>query len=75
MRFSFDVEHVRGKNLEIADALSRAAIQEQKTKDFLSVDEVNSFVSGVLSELGDLDHFRLVAKEQAKDKTCRTLCH
>lgn len=74
MRFSFEVEFVPGKNLEIADALSRAPTREEKSTDVLSVEEVNAFVFGVLSELSESDQFQLVAEEHAKDETCRTLC-
>lgn len=73
MRFSFDVEYVPGKNLVIADALSRAPLREQRTAKCLSVEEVSSFVAGSLSELGESDSFRSVAEEQACDEVCQRL--
>lgn len=67
MRFSFDVKYVPGKNLVIADVLSRVPLRGQRMVNCLSV-EGSSFVAGLLLELSESDSFRSVAEEQACDE-------
>jgi len=48
MRFQFSITHVPGKDLNIADTLSRAPAADPVTADELLQQEANAFISTVL---------------------------
>ena len=45
MRFQFSIYHVPGKNLTIADMLSRAPLDELKESDHTLQEETDTFVN------------------------------
>ena len=75
MRFQYTINHVPGKTLYTADALSRTPLQE--TSDAggcTSPDEIEQFVQAVTAALpanqDSLDSYR---KAQAEDSICSKL--
>ena len=71
MRFSFSIHHIPGRNLTVADALSRAPLQEV---DPDLQDEADAFVNHTIQSLpateGRLEEIR---QKQRQDDVCRLL--
>ena len=74
MRFHFSIHHVPGKNLIIADMLSRAPLDEHKDSDHVFAEETDAFVNLTLQSLpateSRLDEIR---RQQEQDETCQLL--
>ena len=51
MRFKFTISHIPGKNLLLADALSRAPISEAVNEDLFLQQETAAYVSTVVQSL------------------------
>ena len=72
MRYSFTIGHVPGKNLVIADTLSRAPTSESNAEDHVRNDEVDAYVQIVLQNLpateGKLEEIR---RGQEEDEICK----
>ena len=75
MRYDFSISHVSGKELIIADDLSRAPVKDSKTQTTdLQPHEVEEYVDHIISSLpateGRLEQIR---REQQQDTTCQKL--
>ena len=75
MRFSYDVQHVAGKDLHTADTLSRAPLSTPSTYDDLELEkDVSCFIGEVLQALPISDtRLEEVRQHQAEDHTCRLI--
>ena len=75
MRFSYDVQHVAGKDLHTADTLSRAPLSTPSTYDDLELEkDVSCFIGEVLQALPITDtRLEEVRQHQAEDHTCRLI--
>ena len=77
MKYSFNICHIPGKDLVIADTLSRAPIRKSPTKTDIRLNEdLNLYVANILEGLPAterrLDEIRL---HQQDDEVCRKLKH
>nr|XP_042908526.1 uncharacterized protein K02A2.6-like [Parasteatoda tepidariorum] len=73
MRYSFDVFHTPGKNLCVADALSRAPHQ-QETPNLELEEEVEAFINQVLESVPmSSERLSQIKLEQETDSTCNML--
>ena len=72
MRFDYSIQHVPGKLLYTADALSRATNQDAPTPDQItSQDEVESYIDAVVSHSpASRDRFQQYCDAQHSDATC-----
>ena len=72
MRFSYTVEHIPGKNLVIADTLSRAPLPSLSNHDREQFEETETSVSAIINEIpaseAKLDEIR---RHQSEDPVCR----
>ena len=79
MRFHFTIAHVPGKDLVIADMLSRAPVSEPTTKDRTLQHETEAFIDLVLSNLpATEERLKEVRKHQKNDEECQQIsefCH
>ena len=72
MRFSFTIEHVPGKDLITADALSRAPLPDVTAADKQFQEDVYLFVNHVVESLPASDSRREeIRKHQEEDHICR----
>ena len=55
MKFSYRISHIPGKNLTIADALSRAPSPHVSTADYELKMEVDAYVNAIISSLPATD--------------------
>ena len=72
MRFDYFIQHIPGKLLYTADALSRATNQDAPSPDQItSQDEVESYIDAVVSHLpASRDRFQQYCDAQHSDATC-----
>ena len=71
MRFSFSINHVPGKNLAVADALSRAPLREE---DPDLQDEADAFVRYTIQSLpATKSRLEEIRQKQRQDDVCRLL--
>ena len=74
MRFDFSISHVAGKDLNIADTLSRAPVENMSQSDTDFENETKAFVDVVMSNLpASQNRIELIKTESAKDEICRNL--
>jgi tRNA nucleotidyltransferase/poly(A) polymerase len=67
-KFFLHVSHVAGKDLNIADTLSRAPVENMSQSDTDFENEIKAFVDVVMQNRIDL-----IKTESAKDEICRNL--
>jgi len=74
MRFDFSISHVAGKDLNIADTLSRAPVENMSPSDTDFENETKAFADVVMSNLPtSQNRIELIKIESAKDEICRNL--
>jgi hypothetical protein len=74
MRFDFSISHVAGKDLNIADTLSRAPVENMSQSNTDFENETKAFVDVVMSNLpASQNRIELIKTESAKDEICRKL--
>ena len=74
MRFQFSIYHVPGKNLTIADMLSRAPLDELKDSDHTFQAETDTFMNQTLQSLPVTEHrLEEISQQQQRDETCQFL--
>ena len=75
MRFSYTVSHIPGKDLTVADTLSRAPTELSNTSDEEFQEEVEAFVNLVLqqSEIASGLQLKDIMENQLHDETCQVL--
>jgi transposase InsO family protein len=76
LRFDFNIIHVPGKNLIIADALSRAPEHTPSEKDLILQEDTRAYINLVMESHPASEHrLKQIELEQKKDPTCVTLAH
>ena len=75
MRFSFTVSHIPGKDLTVADTLSRAPTELSNSNDNEFLEEVKACVNLVLqqSEIVSGPQLEVIKEKKLQDKTCQVL--
>ena len=75
MRFSFTVSHIPGKDLTVADTLSRAPTELSNSNDNEFQEEVEAYVNLVLqqSEIISGPQLEVIKEKQLQDETCQVL--
>jgi hypothetical protein len=74
VRFDFSISHVAGKDLNIADTLSRAPVENMSQSDTDFKNETKAFVDVVMNNLpASQNRIELIKTESAKDEICRNL--
>ena len=74
MRFQFTIGHVPGKELTIADTLSRAPQSSPTATEKLLQLEANAFVNMVLQQLPATEQrLEQIRQHQRNDKTCQQI--
>ena len=74
MRFDFSISHVAGKDLNIADTLSRTPVENMSQSDTDFENETEAFVDVAMSNLpASQNRIELIKTESAKDEICRNL--
>ena len=74
MKYTYSIFHVPGKNLVIADALSRAPSQQQTVEDKELNREVDIYVKAIFNNLPASDtRIKQIQTSQDKDPTCLLL--
>ena len=75
MRFSYTVSHIPGKDLTVADTLSRAPTELSNISDEEFQEEVEAFVNLVLqqSEIALESQLKDIMEKQLQDETCQVL--
>ena len=72
MQFSYSVSHVPGKDLVIADTLSRAPVGVSSKQDQELADEVAAYVTQVVSSLpATKDRLHEIRDSQSRDEICQ----
>ena len=67
MRFQFDIQYTRGKNLVTADALSRAPVESNNNKDKTEEEEDKLYVRQIIQNLPATENrIEQIRNEQAK---------
>ena len=74
MRFSFQISHVPGKNLTIADALSRAPSSASTSHDQLLQDEADAYIQSTLQSLPATEkRLEEIKRKQKEDEVCQQI--
>ena len=73
MRYHFTISHVPGKDLVIADALSRAPSSLQEPDDIELQQDTEAFVDQVIRGSASGHKLALICQKQTEDKICRQL--
>ena len=74
MRFAFTIAHVPGKELVIADTLSRAPAADPTPEDEILQDEAQAFACLVLSNLPATDQrLEQIKQHQMSDEVCKAI--
>ncbi|CAC5392949.1 unnamed protein product [Mytilus coruscus] len=72
LRFDFTIEHVPGKELNIADALSRAPVDLSESNEFET--ETKAYVDSIVNNFPASDmRLQNIRDECVKDEICKTL--
>ncbi|VDI44154.1 Hypothetical predicted protein [Mytilus galloprovincialis] len=72
LRFDFTIEHVPGKELNIADALSRAPVDLSESNEFET--ETKAYVDSIVKNFPASDmRLQNIRDECVKDEICKTL--
>ena len=72
MRFDFTISRVLGKELNTADALSRATVAEMEESDLSTV--TNEYVHAIVNNLpASEERLRIIREQQDKDPVCKQL--
>ena len=73
MRYSFSIIHIPGKQHEVADALSRAPLDNNMSHEETQFEEeVNFYASWVIQNVIS-PHLEMVKQKQDEDEVCATL--
>jgi len=79
MHFNFTVSHVPGKDLVVADALSRAPVSSGAADDQEFQQDVEAYINLAVQQLPASEHrLKEIMAKQQEDDTCKTLiqyCH
>lgn len=76
MRYDFTISHVPGKDLVVANTLSRAPARRPTENDQALVQEANAFVNLVTSNLPATEQrLQKMKQHQANDAVCQQLSH
>ena len=76
MRYNYSIEHIPGKTLITADALSRAPVLEAVEVDTLLEEEVQALLGAILQTLPATEsRLRDISDHQEKDPVCHRLMH
>ena len=74
MKFSYQISHVAGKNLVIADTLSHAPVVQISVVDQILTEEVDAYVDMIVSSLPATDvMIQDIKSSQASDATCQKI--
>ena len=74
MKFSYRISHIPGKNLIIADALSRAPSLHVSTADYELKTEIDAYVNAIISSLPATDtKLEEIKSSQQNDPICKQL--
>ena len=74
LRYHFSIVHIPGKQLVIADMLSRAPTSLPSSSDHLFHQETNAFVQTVIQGLPASDgHLERIKQEQEQDDVCKQI--
>ena len=75
MRFHFkEIKHIPGKQMHIADALSRLQTQDQKTQSTIKDDEMTAHVASIITSLPASDtKLQQILQAQEEDPICRPI--
>ena len=75
MSFSYTVSHIPGKDLTVADTLSRAPIELSNINDNEFQEEIEAYVNLVLEQLEIFSGSQLdvIKEQQLRDETCQVL--
>ena len=71
LRFDFTIVYIPGKNLVIADALSRAPLSKPDENDRLFQEETKAYVDSVIQDLPATEHrLEEIRTSQERDVIC-----
>ena len=74
MKFSYQISHVAGKNLVIADTLCRAPVAQISVVDQTLTEEVDAYVDMIVTSLPATDvMIQDIKSSQASDATCQKI--
>ena len=74
MRFNFSISHVPGKNLVIADTLSRAPSSRATSGDHLLQDEADAYVQMMIQTLPATEtRLAEIQRKQEEDEVCKQI--
>lgn len=74
MRFRFTISHVPGKDLAVADALSRAPSSDPRDADLLLQREAAAFVDVVIKSIpATVERLSEIRQHQTMDRSCQQL--
>lgn len=74
MKLSYQISHVAGKNLVIADTLSRAPVAQISAVDQQLTEEVDAYVNMIISSLPATDvMIQDIKASQSSDTTCQKI--
>ena len=73
MRFNFNIYHIPGKNLTIADMLSRASYSRLTKDDNLLPDETDAYVQVMIQTLPATENRLEEIKRRQEDKVCKQI--
>ena len=73
MRYQFTISHVPGKDLTIADTLSRTPSTVPTSADQPLQEEVNAFVSVVVQSLPSTERLLEIKQLQTEDEACQKI--
>ena len=74
MRFNFSISHVPGKNLTIADTLSRAPCSSSTNNDHLFQDETNAYLQVMIQAIPATENrLEEIRRRQKEDEVCKQI--
>ena len=75
LRFTYTISHIPGKELTVADALSRAPVSNPTSADSQCNEDVEAYVNLVLeSFLATEKQLKCIQNSQKEDTVCTQLC-
>ena len=76
MRFTYTISYVPGKQLTIADALSRAPVTLSSTDDDKFCAEIDAYVNLTIQSIPTTQsRLKAIKAAQAEDEVCQKLSH